>query len=144
MKARTQSIRTGMIIMTWIVFAWSAAAASRQGCTLSGSLSGGLPCRRVLYASGSPWLDQAFNKEIGVVGAMLGVSPWFQLCEEIGGGNAFASPEVTNPMFREGSVFFGTTLLRRELDASGWDRNFSVPAILAHEFGHILQFKTGV
>jgi len=56
--------------------------------------------------------------------------------------NAFASPENTAIEGTEGTVGFGWDLFQREFyefDSSG----VTIMAIVAHEFGHVLQSKRG-
>jgi hypothetical protein len=55
--------------------------------------------------------------------------------------NAYATPEIANPLGPDGTILFGQNMLSQQLgkDPTG----ASVVAIMAHEFGHLAQFKQG-
>jgi hypothetical protein len=58
--------------------------------------------------------------------------------------NAFAIPgSIYQNMPADGSVIYGLNLLRSQLWSDA-GIGFSVPAILAHEFTHVVQFKRGI
>ncbi|MEZ5844211.1 MAG: hypothetical protein R3D27_10850 [Hyphomicrobiaceae bacterium] len=57
--------------------------------------------------------------------------------------NAFATPEHTDISGTWGTIGFGTTLFRRELEH--YDvKGGTIVAIIAHEFGHIWAMRAGI
>jgi hypothetical protein len=73
---------------------------------------------------------------------LLTVNPKFVFYDDQGSGNAFATPEQLDPQFPDGTVMMGARLITSEANKTG-PVNFTVGAIMAHEFAHILQFKLG-
>ena len=73
---------------------------------------------------------------------LLQVNPQFVIYNDAASPNAFATPAMLDPQHRDGTVMFGYRLLGSEVQQTGY-ANFTVSAIMAHEFGHILQFKYG-
>lgn len=139
------SLRIVAIALTVLLVAVSPTVSSqtdRPACywngDSSGSSSGGL-----FTTTGAAWMDAGFNRELYYLRPMFGVNPAFFLYDDSGGANAQATPNVMSPMFRDGTVVFGKELMTTELQKTGPSTNFTIPAIMAHEFTHILQFKTG-
>ncbi len=112
-----------------------------QGCSLSIDVinSGQM---QIYSSTGDQFMDNAFIQEINVLKTMTGLNPSFWILDDSGGPNAFANPVPTTPYLPDGRVLFGFNLMRQEWQASG-GVNFSIPTILAHECGHIAQFKYG-
>jgi len=99
-----------------------------------------------------PAIDRDLDRALGVVADLFGVNPAFGFYDpaklqnpvgiETNGMNAFASPENTDILGTRGTVGFGWDLFHREFyqfDNSG----LTMMAIIAHEFGHILQQDRG-
>ncbi|MBL8213910.1 MAG: hypothetical protein JNK87_24540 [Bryobacterales bacterium] len=111
-----------------------------EGCLLaagqsSGSLGGFSP------TTGNVRLDSAFTREYQLLSQVMGVRPGLFILDDRNGSNAYATPQSVNGL-TDGTVLFGYRLLTEEWNTSkGF--NFSIPAILAHEFGHITQFRFG-
>lgn len=114
----------------------------RGGCWLSG-LSGSSMSQRILGTTGVPQLDAAFQREGLALVQTFQVAPWGYFLDDRGSPNAMASPDVSNPNGPDGTVVIGLTLLQAEL-ARDRGVGLSVPAIMAHEFAHIVQFKRNV
>ena len=58
--------------------------------------------------------------------------------------NAYAFPPAPSNLDDDGTIVLGVLLLEREINSSqGTARNFAIPAIMGHEFGHLLQYKYG-
>lgn len=135
-----------MIAAVLTLTVWlTVVSAQSDGCSLSAAKSsGGLPCSQVLRSSGSAWMDQGFLREIHYLNQFMGVNPSFRLCQEIKAPNAFATANVIDPSYPDGTVYFGVDLARAEMTQTGAESNFSIPAIMAHEFAHIVQFRAGV
>ena len=111
-----------------------------NGCWLSG-LGGTFGRSDLLPSTGNFQIDSVFQREGIALVNIFQVRPWGYFFNDSNGPNAYASPEVTNAAYGpDGTVVFGMTLLRGEL-ARDLGYGFSVPAILAHEFTHIVQFK---
>ncbi len=68
--------------------------------------------------------------------------PGFTFLVDAEGANAFATPDVFYAG-TQGTVLFGIQLLRQELSASPFG-TIALAAIMAHEWGHILQFAHGI
>ena len=94
--------------------------------------------------SGNQSFDAGFQREIALLNGAMGVYPSFFMLNDSGAPNAYANPQAMDPRFPDGTVAFGYTLMLSEWRAaSAGGTNFSIPTIMAHEFGHIAQFKAG-
>ena len=117
------------------------------------SFSDGMFARnRHWRTTGNPSIDRDLDRAIGVVADLLNVSPAFGFYDpaylhnpqgiERDPWNAFATNEATDIPGTWGTVAFSVNLFRDEFynrDPSG----VSLMTIIAHEFGHILQYKYG-
>ncbi|MBY3216685.1 hypothetical protein HFO21_20375 [Rhizobium laguerreae] len=96
------------------------------------------------FGSGNGDLDKFLGRALVRAASELGINPAFGFYDDSDGPNAKASPEVDgNVPGTWGTVVFGRTLFKGELsnyDPSG----MTILAIIAHEFGHIIQFKRGL
>ncbi|MBK7599427.1 MAG: hypothetical protein IPJ07_13255 [Acidobacteria bacterium] len=108
-----------------------------EGCTLSAE-AGREQMTGLFTSSGNTRLDQAFNQEYAWLTGVFGVRPSLFMYEDSDGPNAKAMPVSYKPGQFQGTVIFGINLLRSEFERN--PVNFTIPAILAHEFGHIIQF----
>jgi len=117
--------------------------ASTGGCSLAASaaeeMRGQLQLSRTVW---NPAQDAAFNSIIANIDRLFGVSPAFFIFNDQSSPNAFATPQIFDPQYRDGSVMFGYQLFSSQVQQTG-PVNFTVSAIMAHEFAHILQFKLG-
>jgi len=83
--------------------------------------------------------------DVNAMSGAFGVSPQVFFIDEQGGPNAFASPTVLKPHPRAtGTILLGVKLVDSQLDdprkmMGPW--NFTLPAVLAHEMGHIAQYS---
>jgi hypothetical protein len=73
------------------------------------------------------------------ISAEFGVRPGFKFFNDQQGPNAFALPQVLVPDGPDGTVIFGIRLLQEQLMQSAL-QGYPIPGIVAHEFGHIVQF----
>jgi hypothetical protein len=74
-----------------------------------------------------------------------GVLPGFCFYDDSDGANALALPDALFPQEPDGTIMFGVTLLDREMPPAATDPFQPVIAVLmAHEFGHILQYRSGM
>lgn len=95
---------------------------------------------RIFFPSGNIALDN-FNQQEGLsLVATFQLSPrMFYLVDSP--PNAYATPEIANALGPDGTILFGMNMMRDQL---GKDPNGgSVVAIMAHEFGHLAQFRGG-
>jgi len=113
------------------------------GCWLQSGLSNSSFATQLVWPSGIPALDQAYQREGLLLVQYFGVSPRGFYMRDNGSPNAFATSEVINALGPDGTVTFGLELMGREIQRDG-GIGFSIPVIMAHEFAHILQFKRGV
>jgi hypothetical protein len=92
--------------------------------------------------SGDRDLDRALAQALATIGGAFGVLPGFSYFSGSEDDNAFATPE---PRLQrtDGTVLFGLGMLR-ELLALPEQRDAAIVAVCAHEFGHIIAFKTGL
>ncbi len=96
----------------------------------------------IIPRSGDRAFDQALAHTLAKISQVFGVVPGFGYYDDYDAMNAYASATVR--MNRaDGTVLFGNRMLQRER-AQREAPEVAVAAICAHEFGHIVQFKTGL
>jgi hypothetical protein len=128
-----------------------AHAAQMRGCVMpadraAGALRG---ARRLAFkkddmanTSGDKDFDRALAHTLAFISDKFDVLPGFAFLQDGNSPNAYAT--TSQALGRsDGSVLFGLKLLSETL-ASKEHPDAQVAAICAHEFGHIVQFKTGV
>lgn len=119
------------------------------GCLAGKSATAQIPQTQVAVRTGHEPLDNAMVEDITELDNAFGVSvPVYFLVNQ--SQNAFFTPtkfpdliraDGANPdMIVTGSVFFGAGLLISEFKATNGSL-MSVPAIMAHEFAHAMQYK---
>lgn len=113
------------------------------GCSLNAAAAGGmrpviLPPEMVVRQ------DQysALQTILGYLDHFFSVNPKIFFFNDANSPNAFATPDVMDPHFPDGTVMMGAQLINSEAQHTG-PVNFTVSVIMAHEFTHILQFKLG-
>ena len=89
--------------------------------------------------SGDRDLDYAIAQTLSMLTDTWNVLPGFAWFEETGPPNAFASPARWLSR-ADGSVIFGRNLLARLLNARE-QPDVGIAAVVAHEYGHITQYK---
>jgi hypothetical protein len=121
-----------------IVWQTTPDDVTEGGCILgagSGDMEGSL-----FTSSGNQLVDRSFVVEASNLERMLDVhAPLYFLGGNV--KNAFAEPGGSPGS--NGRVIFSMALLNDEFNRTGAWQNFTVIVILAHEFGHIYQFKYG-
>jgi hypothetical protein len=117
-------------------------SAQTSGCSLSISAASGMG-RGLVRTTGNPTMDQHFVQEVVSLNVAMSVYPALFILDDSGSPNAYANPEVVDERFPDGAVMLGYSLLNSEWAQSS-GVNFSIPTIMAHEFGHIAQFKSGL
>lgn len=128
-------------LATLLVLLCGHATGQTLGCSLRSGAARSA-CSQVTKTLGDSFNDTGYAHEIFNLTRAFSVQPGFFACLETGGPNAFATIDTVEPGTR-GSVFLGITLARGELQRTGQYNNFTLPAILAHEVGHIVQFREG-
>lgn len=127
----------------------TSAAQAQTGCSVSGG--GTLPGTPLAGNLNLP-IDQALLETGEELSRLLGVYPAIFYLQESGDANAFATqhrfPQLLAAEGRpytdgpDGTVLIGLKLIRSEWQAT-FGTGLSIPAIEAHEFAHIAQFKYG-
>ncbi len=92
--------------------------------------------------SGNPALDRALAQTLGMLARTYEVLPAFAYYQDGASPNALATPR---PLLEraDGTVLFGLNMLQRLLGRPEHP-DASVVAVCAHEFGHIVGYKTGL
>ena len=129
---------TLLSVLFLLALSGSVHAQRFRGCFLS-SNSGGMP-GGLLTTTGNYQVDRAIGAEGIALRQLTGLSPAICVLSDYGASNALAMPMMVNPALPDGVVAIGMRLMMEELQASG-PTNFSIPAVIGHEFGHIAQFK---
>lgn len=93
----------------------------------------------ILRSTGAEELDRFLGPMLVGMAQMFGVGPGFGLYDDVEGENALAYRQTFLPSTRH-TVVLGQRLLVRQT-TNYQDGGLSVIAILAHEFGHILQYE---
>lgn len=114
-------------------------AFKREGCSFAG-YGAGQTRPRLSYNSGMPAVDEAWDREGKALLRIFQVTPAGGFLDDSDGPNAYATNEVYYTNGPDGTVMFGVNLLRSELSRDH-GIGMSIPAITAHEFAHICQFK---
>lgn len=94
--------------------------------------------------SGNPYTDQVMTNEWQFLVQKFGVMPDLYYYTEDNGSNAYATTKVYNQNFKDGTVAVGFGLIKDECAQSQTGTCISVAIIMAHEFGHIVDFKHNV
>ena len=127
------------------VSAPTTAKAYERGCVLGvgriGSMAAGLGFgrggERLVDTTGDPTLDRELGREIVTMSGLFQEQPGFGFVRDRG---AFATQETIVPG-TWGTVGFGQVLFEELY--SPRDRGLTVLGVLAHEFGHISQMRSG-
>jgi hypothetical protein len=118
----------------------AGGALTNRGCALVGASAGGMD-GLLFPSSGNPQLDYAHAQVLEHISSVFRVRPGALFLDDSSGPNAFATPEVLVRGMNDGTVIFGVTLISNQLMEDG-GLGHAMPAIMAHEFGHIVQFKS--
>lgn len=95
-----------------------------------------------LYStSGNEWIDQAYSQHNYYLMGLTGLSVKFGFYDDSSGLNAFATK--TNSNGYHGETYFGINLLNKYIIENGEEGLQNMSWILAHEYGHIIQFNKG-
>jgi hypothetical protein len=125
---------TGTQLQAVGCFLQGASAAAGNLTTLASS-------GQIYFPSGNAVIDGFLQTEgLNLVGT-FSLSPRMFLLVDNQSPNAYATPERANALGPDGTILFGHRMLSEQLqrDPSG----ATAVAIMAHEFGHLAQFRTG-
>ena len=159
MITRREIALGGLLTIGWLAMPCGcpahAAAGKRFGCELPEDdeigrkltevqepLTRGSGAPPKFVESGDRDLDYAMAQTLSMLTDTWNVLPGFAYFDDAAAPNAFATPArwLSRP---DGSVIFGRTLLARMLKARE-QPDVAVAAVVAHEFGHIAQFKNNL
>lgn len=116
----------------------------RSGCTFAGAHlgagPGGVP--PISVNSGREDVDTAYQNEGLKLTKLFNVKPAGAFMNDSGSPNAFATADRFFTNSYDGTIILGVSLIGKELQRDR-GQGISVPAIMAHEFSHIYQFKEG-
>jgi hypothetical protein len=144
-------MRATKIILAGLALGGGALAMAQEAAQLVGcTVAGRFPVDQLgtprLDGTGDARLDSTIDADSAALRTLFGVNAPALVIEEKGGPNALATPEtypdllraagLTPEAYPDGTVFLGLKLVRNELHAG---RRDAIPAILGHEFGHVLQ-----
>jgi len=113
-----------------------------EGCWVSAGFGNSADSPTLLSSSGNPEIDNAHQREGLALIGKFGVTPRGFFFDDRGAPNAYATNKVANSLGPDGTVVFGLTLIDSELRRDN-GYGLAVPAIMAHEFAHIVQYKRG-
>jgi hypothetical protein len=130
-----------LVLVLVPVFCNVSLAQSFIGCA-SNSNSGAGTMFRLLPTTGNLGLDNFISDEVWDLRQFFQVEPSFFMYNDAGSPNAraFAMPEV--PIYPDGTVILGIEYMLKMYRFSG--SHTVLPVTVAHEFGHIVDFKYNV
>jgi hypothetical protein len=115
------------------------AKTSQRACHLFAAVDGHADLPSLKVSSGSIQIDELCKTELHSLNHQFGLSPVFGFYDDTMSPNALAIPPNKFDRTPDGLVLLGARLAREyySRDVSG----MSIVSIIAHEYGHILQFK---
>jgi hypothetical protein len=116
--------------------------ANRIFARAAGGISSAKDATKVIQHSGDPDLDFALAQGLARISDTFDVLPSFGFYDDSDEHNAFATDRKLADR-EDGTVLFGLQLLQ-ELLALKENRDLAIMAVCAHEFGHIVSYKTEI
>jgi hypothetical protein len=116
--------------------------ASRLFTRTTGSVYLAKGDQNIVLHSGRPELDYALAQGLGKIAETFDVLPGFAFYNDEDSHNAFATESVLLKR-SDGTVLFGLHLLD-ELLGLQESRDAAIMSVCAHEFGHIVAYKTEI
>jgi hypothetical protein len=124
-----------------------AARPNNQGCSVRAfAATTGIQQAQLMRSLNEPALDEAFRNDLNLVSDRFRARPRFYFFQDGNAANAFSTPEVLGDpgdyppdSAPFGTIVMGVTMLGQELNEPG--QHYSIAAILAHEWGHTIQFR---
>jgi hypothetical protein len=101
---------------------------------------------RLLPSSGRPFIDGLCRELHASLSNDFALRVSLRFYDDAGQPNALADPIVLHPDARDGTVLLGVNLIKEEIGVAR-DEVYAVTkiaVIVAHEFGHLLQYKNGL
>lgn len=128
------------LMVLGVTFRGNAQDHQHQGCYFGNT---SLPTHNLRSSSGNPSFDAINQREYDLLASIFNVRPNFFYLLDEGSPNAYATSEITNNGFPDGTVMLGFSLVQIECLNSPSGTCSSIPIILAHEFAHIIDYKYG-
>ena len=100
------------------------------------------PGERLITTTGDHVLDRSLGRALVRLSELFSERPGFGFIDDSDAPNAYAT-DRTQVEGTWGTVCFGQTLFRDLMNRYD-DQGLAVMAVVAHEFGHIAQFRSGV
>jgi hypothetical protein len=139
------------VLLALLSFAAASQSYAQSVCCLLGSSSLSGLGRPITGNLNTTW-EKGLLEDHAALIKLFKVRPHMFYLEEEGGPNAFSTNQVfpdllaaegvTEKDSPDGTIFLGLKLIQMEARNTKGSL-FSLPAILAHEFAHSVQFKTG-
>jgi hypothetical protein len=125
-------------------------AATLQGCRTAAQI--GDSKWRVLGSTNNARVDELFYYFGNVIRQDFEVNPGLGFYDDTGAPNAVALPEVLVSGGIDGTILMGLNLYTQDMEryygakqlAPTLQTAFNCNVIMAHEFGHIMQYKAGM
>lgn len=133
-------MKTKLLIILAMTSGFVTNGFAQVGCYFGTS---SLPENNLTKYSGNTNFDAINNREYNTLVAVFDVHPDFYYLRDEGAPNAYATSNIANPNFPDGTIMLGFSLVQSECFNSPSGTCSSIPIILAHEFAHILDFKYG-
>jgi len=148
LKALLRTLTIASVVLLLIALpAQATIKGSRGGCFAN---AGGDELGTPIAGNLNNGIDEAILQDGDELSRLLRVYPAIFYLKENGRPNAFADTAIFNDLLRQegrtsaccpdGTVFIGLALLSNEWRAT-YGTGLSIPAIIAHEYAHIAQFK---
>ncbi len=129
------------IILAIFMFVPSVQAEKFDGCSITSNAFQAIQRNNEIYFPHQNLnITNAYNEEGQRLVTFFKVSPRGFFMDEQSPNALATSENISNYPDADGTIIFGTKLMLRELQRDN-GIGYSVPAIMAHEFAHILQFK---
>jgi hypothetical protein len=139
LRAQTNR-KSGPPSMGCSMTAWDTPTLRRLYPALGDLPDGGSGYKNITRTTGNRDIDVALDKAISRLSADFHVTPGFGFFDDSASPNAFAMDRGIFPGTSQ-TVLFGSTCYSQwmDYDPSG----VTIIAVIAHEFGHVMQFASG-
>ncbi len=128
----------GLLLGGW--HSWSAfGAVQNRGCWLRGAGASGA-LGQPLMESGNAEIDAFCSSEASQLNRLFGVRPALRYFGGDDSGNAFATSDIVDSSFKDGTVFIGIGLAEQLQSEYRSSSGLPLAAVMAHEWSHIYQF----
>lgn len=146
--ARFMWLQAALLILLFALPTQAQRSVRVIGCCLSGSAVSLTDIGIPLVGNFNTRWEAALLEDSEILNSLFGVHPHLFYIRERNGMNAFTDPhaypellakEGTTPEeCPDGTIFIGVSLIKAEYDETHGSLQ-SLPAVLAHEYGHVMQ-----